>query len=113
MEPEHSGSLSQRSLGIAPGWPLLLASASLLTMRDAEIFNDRAGSAPIRQSPSGLSLACRPETLRSRSRTPIVCSRSAIDLEMADWMVFRSDAALLAAMTIPIPSGTWVWLASG
>jgi hypothetical protein len=30
-----------------------------------------------------------------------------------DWMVFRSDAALLAAMTIPIPSGTWVWLASG
>ena len=42
MEPEHSGSLSQRSLGIAPGWPLLLASASLLTMRDAEIFKDRA-----------------------------------------------------------------------
>jgi hypothetical protein len=44
MEPEHSGSSSQRSLGIAPGRPLAMASASLLTIRDAEIFKDHAGA---------------------------------------------------------------------
>jgi hypothetical protein len=33
-----------RSLGIAPGRPLAMASASPLTIRDAEIFKDHAGA---------------------------------------------------------------------
>jgi hypothetical protein len=42
-----TGALRQfvpRSLGIAPGRPLAMASASLLTIRDAEIFKEHAGA---------------------------------------------------------------------
>jgi hypothetical protein len=45
-----TGALRQfvpRSLGIAPGRPLAMASASLLTIRDAEIFKDHAGAGPL------------------------------------------------------------------
>src|SRR4029450_12661267 len=45
-----TGALRQfvpRSLGIAPGRPLAMASASLLTIRDAEIFGVLRGNAQL------------------------------------------------------------------
>src|SRR5262245_41522928 len=49
------------------------------------------------------STPCGP---RSRSRAPTACSRSAIDLETADWVVFSSVAALLMLPACATASST-------
>jgi hypothetical protein len=52
-----TGALRQfvpRSLGIAPGRPLAMASASLLTIRDAEIFKDHAAGVPLQSDPDAI-----------------------------------------------------------
>ena len=48
-----------------------------------------------------------PCALRSRSRTPIVCSSSAIDLEIAGCVVFRTAAALLMLPACTTAIRTW------
>src|SRR5262245_34124780 len=51
------------------------------------------GRAPCLSMARPYSVGSIPCVLRSRRRTPMICSSSAIDLEMAGWEVFRSAAA--------------------
>ena len=45
--------------------------------------------------PAPVAVGSTPRRVRSSSRTPIACSRSAIDLEIAGCVVLRSAATLL------------------
>src|SRR5262245_30356088 len=75
-------------------WTLCLSSSKTTVLRLSSARPYWVGATP-----------CGP---RSRSRTPIVISNSAIDLEIADWVVFRRPAALLMLPACTTAIRTWM-----